>query len=91
MINCALRHPREGYRRLTWMMVDEDVACVSPSSTYRILDDADLSSRWMRSKRMDQPAPGGITLTEAAGSRAARIASCTLSRVLSPAARLIRQ
>ena len=30
-------HPLEGYRRLTFMMLDEDVVAVSPSSTYRVL------------------------------------------------------
>ncbi len=42
----ALEHPRDGYRRLAWMMVDEDVAYLSPSSVYRILDRADLLCRW---------------------------------------------
>jgi transposase InsO family protein len=31
------RHPLEGYRRLTFMMLDEDVVAVSPSSVYRVL------------------------------------------------------
>jgi len=31
------RHPLEGYRRLTFMMLDDDVVAVSPSSTYRVL------------------------------------------------------
>ena len=31
------RHPRDGYRRLTYMMLDEDVVAVSPSTTYRVL------------------------------------------------------
>ena len=42
----ALAHPRDGYRRLCWMMVDEDVVCLSPSSVYRILDRNDLLARW---------------------------------------------
>jgi hypothetical protein len=29
------RHPLEGYRRLTFMMLDDDIVAVSPSSTYR--------------------------------------------------------
>jgi transposase InsO family protein len=31
------RHPLEGYRRLTFMMLDDDIVAVSPSSTYRVL------------------------------------------------------
>jgi putative transposase len=35
-------HPLEGYRRLTFMMLDADVVAVSPSSVYRVLKDAGL-------------------------------------------------
>ena len=31
------KHPLEGYRRLTFMMPDENIAAVSPSSVYRVL------------------------------------------------------
>ena len=55
VIQYALEHPREGYRRLAWMMVDEDVAYVSPSSVYRILVDEDLLYRWKRSQRTGTP------------------------------------
>lgn len=51
VITYALEHPKEGYRRLAWMMVDADVAYLSPSSVYRILTDADLLYRWKRSYR----------------------------------------
>jgi len=54
VIGYALAHPREGYRRLAWMMVDEDVAYLSPSSVYRILDDADLLYRWKRSRSVGE-------------------------------------
>lgn len=36
----------EGYRRLTYMMIDEDIVYVSPSTTYRVLKQAGLLSRW---------------------------------------------
>lgn len=39
-------HPLEGYRRLTYMMMDADVVAVSPSSVYRVLRDAGLLRRW---------------------------------------------
>ncbi len=54
IIDYALRHPKEGYRRLAWMMIDDDVAYVSPTSVYRILSDADLLYRWKRSRRVGE-------------------------------------
>lgn len=42
------QHPTEGYRRLTFMMLDEDVVAVSPSSVYRVLKSAGLLHRWRR-------------------------------------------
>jgi transposase InsO family protein len=53
----ALKHPKDGYRRLAWQMVDEDVAYLSPSSVYRILSEADLLSRWKRSSRIGNAPP----------------------------------
>jgi transposase InsO family protein len=35
-------HPLEGYRRITFMMLDADVVAVSPASVYRVLRAADL-------------------------------------------------
>ncbi len=49
VVEYAKSHPRDGYRRLCWQMVDEDVAFVSPSAVYRILDRYDLLYRWKRS------------------------------------------
>jgi len=40
--------PLEGYRRLTFMMLDRDIVAVSPSSTYRVLKSAGLLSTWTR-------------------------------------------
>lgn len=37
---------RDGYRRLTYRMLDEDVAAVSPSSVYRILKAEGLLNQW---------------------------------------------
>jgi putative transposase len=48
IVEYAKVHPAEGYRRLCWMMVDEDVACVSPGSVYNVLDKHDLLYRWKR-------------------------------------------
>ena len=39
-------NPLNGYRRLTFMMLDADVVAVSPSSTYRVLRAAGLLDRW---------------------------------------------
>lgn len=54
VIAYALAHPKDGYRRLTWQMVDADVAYVSESSVYRILNDANLLARWKRSSSSGQ-------------------------------------
>jgi putative transposase len=34
------QHPLEGYRRLTFMMLDGDVVALSPASVYRVLKQA---------------------------------------------------
>ena len=43
-----LDHPLEGYRRLTYMMLDDDIVAASPSSVYRVLGNAELLNRWNR-------------------------------------------
>jgi putative transposase len=40
------RFPLEGYRRLTFMMIDQEVVAASPSSVYRVLSGAGLLDRW---------------------------------------------
>jgi hypothetical protein len=57
IIQYALKHPKEGYRRLCWMMVDEDVAYVSPGTVYNILDRYDLLYRWKRSQTVGDKPP----------------------------------
>ena len=39
------KFPREGYRRLTFMMLDADVVAASPSSVYRVLKAAGVLER----------------------------------------------
>ena len=41
-------YPLEGYRRLAFMMLDRDVVAVSPSSVYRVLNEAGALRRWNR-------------------------------------------
>lgn len=41
-------NPLEGYRRLTYMMMDEDIVAVSPSSVYRVLSYAGVLNKWDR-------------------------------------------
>ena len=58
VIEFALKHPTDGYRYLTWQMIDEDVACLSESSVYRILASEGLLCRWTRPPRpMGDPPP----------------------------------
>lgn len=39
-------YPQEGYRRLTYMMMDANIVAVSPSSVFRVLRDAGRLKRW---------------------------------------------
>jgi putative transposase len=48
IIRFRAEYPLEGYRRLTYMMLDADVVAVSPTSTYRVLKAAGLLDRWNR-------------------------------------------
>lgn len=43
------QHPREGYRRLSYMMLDADVVAVSPSSVYRVLKASGRLQKWPKS------------------------------------------
>jgi hypothetical protein len=42
IIDFHLKNPMEGYRRLTFMMLDADVVAVSPASVWRVLRQAGL-------------------------------------------------
>lgn len=46
ILNFQEQYPLEGYRRLTYMMIDADVAAVSPSSVFRVLHAAGRLSQW---------------------------------------------
>jgi len=46
IVDFARAHPRDGYRRLTFMMLDQDVVAVSPASVYRVLAKAGLLQPW---------------------------------------------
>jgi transposase InsO family protein len=46
IINFARNNPLEGYRRLTFMMLDQNIVAVSPSSTWRVLTKAGLLQKW---------------------------------------------
>jgi len=41
-------HPGEGYRRLAFMMLDEGIVAVSPTSVWRVLHEAGRLQRWNR-------------------------------------------
>src|SRR5690606_30828988 len=42
------KNPLEGYRRLTYMMLDQGVVAVSPATVYRVLSAAGRLDRWHR-------------------------------------------
>ena len=39
-------HPDDGYRRVTYLMMDADIVAASPSSVYRVLSQAGALRRW---------------------------------------------
>jgi transposase InsO family protein len=43
-------HPLEGYRRLTYMMMDADLVAASPATVYRVLSWAGSFARWNRAE-----------------------------------------
>lgn len=45
-----LTHQTEGYRRVSYMMLDQDIVAVSPATTYRVLANAGLLRRWNEAK-----------------------------------------
>ena len=46
IVDFHLKNPLEGYRRLTFMMLDGDIVAVSPSSVWRVLSQAGCLSPW---------------------------------------------
>ena len=39
-------HPDDGYRPVTYLMMDADIVAASPSSVYRVLSQAGALRRW---------------------------------------------
>jgi putative transposase len=56
VLSYARRHPELRHRELAWRMVDEDVACLSPSTVYRILKEAGLVCPWRRRSKRSRAA-----------------------------------
>jgi transposase InsO family protein len=48
IIEYFYQYPDEGYRRLTYMMIDRDIVAVSPASVWRVLHKAGLLKRWSK-------------------------------------------
>jgi len=46
IVSFHAEHPLEGYRRLTYMMMDDDVVAASPATVYRVLANAGCFQRW---------------------------------------------
>lgn len=45
IVEYFIQHPTDGYRRLTYMMMDADLVAVSPSTVYRVLKSEGLLGR----------------------------------------------
>ncbi len=48
IVDYYLKHQSDGYRRVTYMMMDEDIVAVSASSVYRVLSRAGVLRKWDR-------------------------------------------
>ena len=46
IVRFYLAHATDGYRRITFMMLDLDIVAVSPATTWRVLSRAGLLKRW---------------------------------------------
>ena len=46
ILDFHLEYPNEGYRRLTFMMLDRNIVAVSPASVWRVLGQAGRLARW---------------------------------------------
>lgn len=46
IVACHAQHPLEGYRRLTYMLMDADLVAASPATVYRVLKQAGSFARW---------------------------------------------
>lgn len=44
-------HSRDGYRAMTYQMMDQDIVAVSPATTYRVLKSHGLLSKWNEPKQ----------------------------------------
>lgn len=56
VLDYARRHPELRHREMAWRMVDEDVVCLSASTVYRILKEANLVCPWRRRKKRSRGA-----------------------------------
>ena len=63
IIDYFKEHSLEGYRRLTYMMMDSKVIAVSPSTTYRVLSTEGLLDQW--NSKPSKKGTGFIHPTEA--------------------------
>lgn len=52
IISFYLDNPMEGYRRLTFMMLDRDIVAVSPVTTWRVLSKEGLLAKWNKKKSL---------------------------------------
>jgi transposase InsO family protein len=52
IISFSFDNPLEGYRRLTFMMLDQDIVAISPVTCWRVLSKAGLLAKWNKKKSL---------------------------------------
>ena len=51
IISYYLQHQQDGYRSITYQLMDQDIVVCSPSTTYRVLRNAGFLKRWVKSSK----------------------------------------
>lgn len=54
IIDYALQNPNPRHRELAYKMIDDGIVCTSPSTVYRVLDEANLIPKWPVTTDEDQ-------------------------------------
>lgn len=58
IVDYYISHPFNGYRRITYMMIDENIIATSPPTVYRVLKSSGVMRKWDNKKSTSQKGKG---------------------------------